>query len=408
MAMSKVLLVALLIAVCTTVASAQDCDENRRCGDSRCCSQYGYCGCTIDYCGSGCKSQCNSCGGGGAAPTIGVCYGVLGDNLPSHSQVVALLKSRGVSNVKIYDAAHDVLQAFANSGIDLSVAVPNQEVRTVADSQDAANGWVQDNIRRFVGATKIGSIAVGNEYLTDSRNDPSKLLPAMQNIQRALEGQGLGNIKVSTPHEFGVVDISFPPSAGTFKGNYINVMRGILEFLRQKNSVFMVNIYPFFAYRFNSGQINLDYALFNPNAPPISDSGRTYRNLFDAQVDSVIAAMNRLGYGNLPLMITESGWPSGGGGVGAGVSNAKTYNNNLVKHVLQNGTPMRPGDRIPTYIFALFNENKKGGDAIETNFGLFFPDQRPVYDINLSATVSRPHNASAMDIDQVVELLAVE
>jgi exo-beta-1,3-glucanase (GH17 family) len=404
MAMAKVvLLVALLVAVGATVASAQDCDENRSCGDGRCCSQWGYCGCTFDYCGSGCKSQCNSCGG--AAATIGVCYGRLGNNLPSPSQVVALLQGRGVTNVKIYDAAHDVLTAFANSGIDLSVAVPNQEVAVIANDQAAANGWVQDNIRAFVAATKIGSIAVGNEYLTDSSNDPSKLLPAMQNIQRALESLGLGSIKVSTPHEFGVIGVSFPPSAGAFNDNYVNVMRGILEFLRQKNSVFMVNIYPFFAYRFNSGQINLDYALFNPNAPSVSDSGRTYRNLFDAQVDSVIAAMNRLGYGDLPLMITESGWPSGGGGVGANVQNARTYNNNLVKHVLQNGTPMRPGDRIPTYIFALFNENQKGGDAIETNFGLFYPNQSPVYDISLSAAAtSLPRNVSLVDIQEVASL----
>lgn len=373
-----VLLVALLVAVGATVASAQDCDQNR--------------------------SQCNSCGG--AAATIGICYGRLGNNLPSPPQVVALLQRRGVTNVKIYDAAHDVLAAFANSGIDLSVAVPNQEVAVVANDQAAANGWVQDNIRAFVAATKIRSIAVGNEYLTDSRNDPSKLLPAMQNIQRALESQGLGSsITVSTPHEFDVVGVSFPPSAGAFNDNYVTVMRGILEFLRQKNSVFMVNIYPFFAYRSNSGQINLDYALFNPNAPSVSDSGRTYRNLFDAQVDSVIAAMNRLGYGNLPLMITESGWASGGGGVGANVQNARTYNNNLVKHVLQNGTPMRPGARIPTYIFALFNENQKGGDAIETNFGLFFPNQSPVYDINLSAAAtSLPRNVSSPDVQEVASL----
>lgn len=316
---------------------------------------------------------------------IGVCYGRDGNNLPSFSEVVALLRNRGVTEVKIYDAAHNVLLAFANSGINLSVAVPNQEVAVVANSQAAANGWVQDNIRAFVGATKIGSIAVGNEYLANGGNDSSKLLPAMQNIQRALESQGLGgSIKVSTPHAFSVIGVSFPPSAGAFNDN--NFMRGILEFLRQKNSPFMVNVYPFFAYRDNSGQISLDYALFNPNAPPVFDSGRTYRNLFDAQVDSVFAAMNRLGYGDVPLMITESGWASGGGGVGANVANARTYNNNLVQHVLRSGTPMRPNDRIPTYIFALFNENQKDGDPIETNFGLFFPNQQPVYDINLSAT----------------------
>jgi len=316
---------------------------------------------------------------------IGVSYGTVANNLPSPPQVVALLRNLGVTEVKIYDANHDVLLAFANSGINLSVAIPDKEVPVVADSQAAANGWVQDNIGAFVGATKIDSIGVGNEFIGGDGNDASKLLPAMKNIQSALESQGLGgSIKVSTPHSFNkVIGPSFPPSATAFQDE--NLMRGILEFLRQKQSPFMINIYPFFAYR-GPGNISLDFALFNANAAPVNDNGRTYSNLFDAQVDAVFAAMDRLGYDDVPLTITESGWASGGGGPGADVASARTYNNNLVQHVLRSGTPLRPNVRIPTYIFALFNENLKGGDPTENNFGLFFPNQQPVYDINLSAT----------------------
>nr|NP_001411805.1 EG45-like domain containing protein [Selaginella moellendorffii] len=47
------------------VATAQQCDRNRPCGDNMCCSQWGYCGCSADYCGNGCQSQCNWCSGGG-------------------------------------------------------------------------------------------------------------------------------------------------------------------------------------------------------------------------------------------------------------------------------------------------------------------------------------------------------
>ncbi|XP_024400251.1 glucan endo-1,3-beta-glucosidase [Physcomitrium patens] len=315
--------------------------------------------------------------------TVGICYGRVADNLPSPPEVVSLLRSRGVTDVKIYDAAGDILRAFENSGIILSVAVPNEEVAGIADSQVMANSWVEKNIRPYP-QTKIGSLGVGNEFLSDGRNDASKLVPAMNNIQQALESAGLNHIKVSTPLAF-QLSVSYPPSAGQFADKDLSVVSGILDFVRRKNSVFMMNIYPFFAYRFDSVNIDINYALFNPNAPTINDSGRAYRNLFDAQVDSVYAAMSRLGYANTPLMITETGWASDGGGVGASLLNAKTYNNNLVQHVLRNGTPVRPNVKIQTFIFALFNENQKQGYPIEKNFGLYYPDKRPVYDIRLQA-----------------------
>lgn len=145
----------------------------------------------------------------------------------------------------------------------------------------------------------------------------------------------------------------------------------------------MVNIYPYFTYVENPS-IDINYALGNPGAPSITDSGRTYTNLLDAQVDTLISAMGRVGYGEVRLIIGESGWPSAGG-VAATTDNARTYNQNLVRHVLGGtGSPLRPGVNFPTYIFALFNENAKPDPAIERNFGLYRPDKTPVYNVNLS------------------------
>jgi exo-beta-1,3-glucanase (GH17 family) len=373
-------LVPVLAFMLMATAVCTQCSTERRYHNS--------CGCCS--CSLGCVSS-SGCGSSsaGATITIGIDYGRVANNLPSACQVVSLLQGRGVKNVKIYDADSDVLQAFANTGIEVSVTIPNDQVATFAADQSAATTWVVNNIQPY-GCTKIGSIAVGNEYLSDSSLDMTKLVPAMQNVQTALESLGLAaTIQVSTPHSFGVMGASYPPSAGSFQTQYTAVMKSLLSFLSQKGSVFMVNIYPFFAYRDNPQQISLDYALFNSNASVVYDSGRQYTNLFDAQLDSVVFAMTQLGFGNMSVVVTESGWPSGGGGVGVSVQNAQTYNNNLVKHVLGNvGTPFRPGANIQTYIFALFNENLKGGDATETHFGLFYPDQTPVYDINLSPSPS--------------------
>jgi hypothetical protein len=45
------------------------------------------------------------------------------------------------------------------------------------------------------------------------------------------------------------------------------------------------------------------------------------------------------------------------------------------------GTPRRPTAAIETYLFAMFNENSKPGDATEKNFGLFYPNMQPVYPV---------------------------
>ncbi|MQL25237.1 hypothetical protein EI011_24430, partial [Escherichia coli] len=114
-------------------------------------------------------------------------------------------------------------------------------------------------------------------------------------------------------------------------------------------------------------QIPLPFALFtepNPNSAG-------YRNLFDALLDSMYAAVQKTGGPNIPIVVSESGWPSDGG-FATSTENAATYYSNLIAHVKGNsGTPMKPGTSIETFLFAMFDENLKGGDEVEKHFGLF-------------------------------------
>ncbi|GLJ54396.1 hypothetical protein SUGI_1168340 [Cryptomeria japonica] len=93
-----------------------------------------------------------------------------------------------------------------------------------------------------------------------------------------------------------------------------------------------------------------------------------------------------LGFTNIPIVVTGSGWPSYGTGENAYVAtmeNALTYNNNLIKHVLSNaGTSERPGKSMEVFIFALFKENLKTGDETERHFGLFYPNKMFVHSVN--------------------------
>ncbi|CAM8921156.1 unnamed protein product [Rhodiola kirilowii] len=46
---------------------------------------------------------------------VGICYGRLGDNLPSFSQSIQLIKSMNASSVKIYDANLDLLHILSGT-----------------------------------------------------------------------------------------------------------------------------------------------------------------------------------------------------------------------------------------------------------------------------------------------------
>eukprot|EP00252_Welwitschia_mirabilis_P017121 TRINITY_DN37_c0_g1_i9.p2 TRINITY_DN37_c0_g1~~TRINITY_DN37_c0_g1_i9.p2 ORF type:complete len:160 (-),score=17.82 TRINITY_DN37_c0_g1_i9:111-548(-) len=144
----------------------------------------------------------------------------------------------------------------------------------------------------------------------------------------------------------------------------------------------MAHIYTYFGYVGDKSHIPLDYALLGSRKTVLNDGGRMYSNLFDATFDALVAAMDDLGFGDVPIVVAETGWPAGGED-SATVANAQSYNNNLIKHVLSGkGTPARPGSVIETYLFELYNEDEKGGDEIERHFGVFNADLSSAYPVD--------------------------
>jgi hypothetical protein len=134
--------------------------------------------------------------------------------------------------------------------------------------------------------------------------------------------------------------------------------------------------------------VSLSYALSDPYHVGAVDpyTHLQYTSMLYAQVDAVSFAAARLGYGGIPVYVSETGWPSKGDAdeVGATVENARAYNRNLlVRQVGNEGTPLRPRQRIEVYLFALFNENMKPGPTSERNYGLYQPDGRMVYNVGL-------------------------
>ncbi|XP_027101553.2 glucan endo-1,3-beta-glucosidase 11-like [Coffea arabica] len=328
-----------------------------------------------------------------AAP-IAINYGQIANNLPSPESVVPLVKSIGATRLKLYDADPTVLKAFANTGVEFIVSLGNQYLSKTRDPKQAL-AWVKANVQPFLPATRITCIAVGNEVLTfNDTSLSSNLLPAMQSVYSALCSLNLQDkVSVTTAHSLAVLQTSYPPSAGRFRPDLAPCLTAILNFHLKTGSPFLINAYPYFAYKANPKQVPLEFVLFQPN-PGILDPATNlhYDNMLFAQIDAVHSAVESLGFKDdaVCVQISETGWPSKGDADEAGATpeNAKKYNGNLINKLVcgKKGTPMRPNADLNIYVFALFNENMKSGPTSERNYGLFKPDGSPAYYIGFNGT----------------------
>ncbi|CAL0305957.1 unnamed protein product [Lupinus luteus] len=323
---------------------------------------------------------------------IGVNIGTDVTDIPSPTEIVALLKAQSIQHVRLYDADRAMLLALAHTGIRVTVSVPSDQLLGIGQSNATAANWVARNVLAHVPATNITAIAVGSEVLTALPNVAPVLVSALEFIQSALVAANLDQqIKVSTPHSSSLILDSFPPSQAFFNRTWDPVMVPLLKFLQSTGSYLMLNVYPYYDYVQSNGAVPLDYALFRP-LPPNREAVDAntllhYTNVFDAVVDAAYFAMSYLNFTNIPILVTESGWPSKGDSSepDATPDNANTYNSNLIRHVLNNtGTPKHPGVPLSTYIYELYNEDLRTGPVSEQNWGLFYANGGPVYTLHLT------------------------
>ncbi|KAL2538913.1 O-Glycosyl hydrolase family 17 protein [Forsythia ovata] len=136
------------------------------------------------------------------------------------------------------------------------------------------------------------------------------LVSAMRTLHRALIRYGIQDVNVTTAHSLGILESSQPSSLAKFRPNWdkgdLDIM---LQFLHQTKSPFMVNPYPYFGY--SPEQAN--FALFKPNSG-LHDkyTKQTYTNMFDLLIDAVHISMKKLGYGDVEIIVGETGWAFAG------------------------------------------------------------------------------------------------
>ncbi|GAB2282955.1 hypothetical protein Dimus_017489 [Dionaea muscipula] len=326
--------------------------------------------------------------GTAAGGGLGVNWGnIASDPLNPHI-VVRMLMDNGIKKAKLFDSDHWTVDSLAGTGIEVMIAIPNNQLDHLTNYGNAKD-WVKKNVTVHIrdGGVDIRYVAVGNEPFLTSYNGSflTTTLPALKNIQKALEEHDLGDrIKAVVPHNADVYQSpSNIPSQGVFRSDIKDLMVDMVKFLKEKKSPFLVNIYPFLSL-YQNPDFPTDFAFFDGAQKPIDDNGKTYTNVFDANFDTLLWTLKKAGVGDLKIIVGEIGWPTDGDSH-ANVDLAKKFYDGLMKKLASNkGTPMRPGP-MEVYLFSLLDENMKSiaPGFFERHWGIFRYDGQPKFPMDL-------------------------
>ncbi|KAG9450138.1 hypothetical protein H6P81_010103 [Aristolochia fimbriata] len=308
--------------------------------------------------------------------------------------VVRMLRDNGFQKVKLFDADPPTMKALGKSGLEVMVGIPNDMLATMATSVKAAEKWVSKNVSSYISnnGVNIRYVAVGNEPFLETYNGSflRTTFPALQNVQGALIKAGLSSlVKATVPLNADVYQSSSGvPSGGDFRTDIHDLMLAIVKFLSDNGAPFTVNIYPFISL-YSDSSFPVDYAFFDTNSATITDGGTAYTNMFDANMDTLIWALKKNGFENLPIIVGEIGWPTDGDR-NANLNYAQRFNQGFMTHILTGrGTPMRAGP-IDAYLFSLIDEDEKSiaPGNFERHWGVFNYDGSAKYQLNLGTTNS--------------------
>ncbi|XWS74858.1 hypothetical protein CRYUN_Cryun01aG0034200 [Craigia yunnanensis] len=346
-------------------------------------------------------------------PSIGVTYSSPSTNTtttvpPPPDKISTTIASLNISSVRLPDADPSLVRAFAFSNTSLFLSIPNPLLPALASNRSVALRWLYRHVLPFYPRSKIALISVGNAVLDSTTQEDFSpfLLRAMRNLHLALQELGISKIPISTTFSFfSTITTAFPPSSAEFQqpaGDLI--IRPLLQFLEQTNSSFLINLYPYNLFRLNS-EIPIGFALFQDYPFNFRDdlvTGVRYFNLFDMMADAVITAMAVIGHENIPVVVAETGWPSGGGEAGEVEANgvyAEMYLKGLVRHLKSGvGTPLKKDGVAQVYVYELMDHDGGNGER-SRKWGILSENMTRKYNVEFS---SGAKNSGSMEIFLVV------
>lgn len=85
-----------------------------------------------------------------AVQGIGINWGLMATNPLDPLTVVNMLKDNGIKRVKLFDTDSWTVSAFAATGIELMVGIPNDQLKKLSKSMSDAEDWVKHNVSKHM------------------------------------------------------------------------------------------------------------------------------------------------------------------------------------------------------------------------------------------------------------------
>ncbi|CEM38412.1 unnamed protein product [Vitrella brassicaformis CCMP3155] len=318
------------------------------------------------------------------------------------SMALTVVKEEGFRHLKVFEEKLGLDESFF-SPLDAGDLVLTRVSEVFRDADDAAHVWLQlpngflkhirDNssyAHDIIALIKehddiVDVVILGNEPFLFPEAAKDEFLPAYGVFKEAASQAQL-DAHLTTVLANSVIQNTFPSiDAAEMVPSYLELLEPFLTDLRASSSPVMVNIFPWFAFSGAPVEVGLPYAL-GYRDPPIEVDGRNYTFIWDAQYDAVVTALDKAGFGDLPLVIGETSWPSDGDNpVYVNKTTAHIHYASVKKRVLMDiGTPKYPGRQIPVFYFIAFdrmNATSYGFPPVEQYLGLHSEEGVAKFDI---------------------------
>ncbi|GAQ80396.1 O-Glycosyl hydrolases family 17 protein [Klebsormidium nitens] len=336
---------------------------------------------------------------------LGVTYGGQQAQPLPFSQVVTLLLRNNITAIRFLDPPNaEYLDALSNTGIQVSIMVPNNYIVYLSTNPDAARSWVNTWVGKYIGRVQFKYVVVGDTPLRLVYNCYycAALPLTVASIQAAILELGL-TTQVSVPLAANdVLDFAagaWPPNTAAFNPVIGPTLLLILKTAFEANANLLVELDPYAIIQANTTiPLNMALGTAQMGDPGTFQliTGQNYTNIYDIYLDAIAYAATAFRFPTLNITVASTGWPTDGGG-NATLANAQTYVNYVIQRALSNGgTPYRQSRVTELYLNEIIDQ-----DLIELtdvpfpngwqrHRGLFTPQGAPKFAANLRGTNAPP------------------